>query len=619
MPTNQISKVTRKNILISLLTEWIRLEEWVRWFFNFEKYRSSDDRYKTLEWDYYQHRVNNLDWEDDRFITDERLNILGIDDQKFLKFLCQLIHPEFELEEIKRWKSLIIINNFLLFDGYEIVRDKKESWHQIYKASRITQLDHKEFNFYFEGEIHTKNIKTNKSINKEWKSFPCVIIYGNDRNDYWFYTQHFLYFCTESVDLIFIGWIKILQKDEARTKLSSHFKKLNNNYCSILDEKESYNNLKKYAGEYYNTILHCLNDVIYSREVYLSFKDIKWFKESLLRESATYALILETYDIDGNSKDLDFTVSHQWQLLNIDFKSDWITPSRIKAIIGKNGCWKTRFLLELAKSIVQYEDHQDYFITKRPKVNKVISISYSAFDDFYMPSENEEISYVYCWLRKDTNQFFSKEEIEQKFFKLSANLREKDLINKYKYYVKDILDGPISAVTSIEENFRRMSSGQKILALYFWEIMIHISHSPNSLLLFDEPETHLHPNMIFKLVKSLYKILETEESYAIIATHSPIIIQQVPSKNILIFENYEWVFASKTLHMESLGENFSSITKEIFGNYEEDDIYYIDVFKDLMNKGRDEKYILKAFPFGLSLNARIYLKNLFDSPQDEEN
>lgn len=69
--------------------------------------------------------------------------------------------------------------------------------------------------------------------------------------------------------------------------------------------------------------------------------------------------------------------------------------------------------------------------------------------------------------------------------------------------------------------------------------MIHISHSPNSLLLFDEPETHLHPNMIFKLVKSLYKILETEESYAIIATHSPIIIQQVPSKNILIFENYE--------------------------------------------------------------------------------
>lgn len=71
--------------------------------------------------------------------------------------------------------------------------------------------------------------------------------------------------------------------------------------------------------------------------------------------------------------------------------------------------------------------------------------------------------------------------------------------------------------------------------------------------------------------------------------------------------------------MESLGENFSSITKEIFGNYEEDDIYYIDVFKDLMNKGRDEKYILKAFPFGLSLNARIYLKNLFDSPQDEEN
>jgi len=60
----------------------------------------------------------------------------------------------------------------------------------------------------------------------------------------------------------------------------------------------------------------------------------------------------------------------------------------------------------------------------------------------------------------------------------------------------------------------------------------------NSLILFDEPETHLHPNMIFKLLKVMYSLLDDNNSYLIIETHSPIVLQQIPSKNVQIIDNF---------------------------------------------------------------------------------
>ena len=51
-------------------------------------------------------------------------------------------------------------------------------------------------------------------------------------------------------------------------------------------------------------------------------------------------------------------------------------------------------------------------------------------------------------------------------------------------------------------------------------------------LLFDEPELHLHQNATANTMRMFYRLLEEFNSYAIIATHSPLIIQEIPS-NIL--------------------------------------------------------------------------------------
>lgn len=58
-------------------------------------------------------------------------------------------------------------------------------------------------------------------------------------------------------------------------------------------------------------------------------------------------------------------------------------------------------------------------------------------------------------------------------------------------------------------------------------------------------------------MRMFYRLLEEFDSYAIIATHSPLIIQEIPSKYI----------RSLTIHTpdnECFGENVTKITDDIF-------------------------------------------------------
>lgn len=66
----------------------------------------------------------------------------------------------------------------------------------------------------------------------------------------------------------------------------------------------------------------------------------------------------------------------------------------------------------------------------------------------------------------------------------------------------------------------KISSGESTLLYLFCNIISNIRF--DSLLLFDEPETHLHPNAITALMSAIYKLLDEFQSYAIIVTHSPL-------------------------------------------------------------------------------------------------
>jgi predicted ATP-dependent endonuclease of OLD family len=49
-----------------------------------------------------------------------------------------------------------------------------------------------------------------------------------------------------------------------------------------------------------------------------------------------------------------------------------------------------------------------------------------------------------------------------------------------------------------------------------------------TLILLDEPESHLHPPLLSAFIRALSDLLVKRNGVAVIATHSPVVLQEVP-------------------------------------------------------------------------------------------
>jgi len=103
-----------------------------------------------------------------------------------------------------------------------------------------------------------------------------------------------------------------------------------------------------------------------------------------------------------------------------------------------------------------------------------------------------------------------------------------------------------------------------------------------------------------------YTLLEEFNSYAIMATHSPLIIQETPSRFIQALTRIDNELIIREPDIECFGENITTITDDIFDvNISES--CYKTVLKQLSDKYSIEE-IIKLFEDKLSLNAMIFLK-----------
>jgi len=140
----KISEITRRNIIDELKISGIvwhgRLDEvsFLKRIFPLQEMPSSDMRFSNMADDVYQHRVNFIDWEDDWVFDDSRINIFKCDDDIFLNFLCELIHPVVRVNSSETEQLLKIFNEYLEADRYEICETQKMSGRPIFAARSIT-------------------------------------------------------------------------------------------------------------------------------------------------------------------------------------------------------------------------------------------------------------------------------------------------------------------------------------------------------------------------------------------------------------------------------------------------------------------------------------------------
>jgi hypothetical protein len=86
----------------------------------------------------------------------------------------------------------------------------------------------------------------------------------------------------------------------------------------------------------------------------------------------------------------------------------------------------------------------------------------------------------------------------------------------------------------IDNKVTPYSSGQLSFISFAVQACLFIENG--TLVLLDEPETHMHPNYISAFVRLLDTLLSSTGSFAVIATHSAYVVREVPREQVHIFK-----------------------------------------------------------------------------------
>lgn len=418
---------------------------------------------------------------------------------------------------------------------------------------------------------------------------------------------------------------------ERKTSLETEFSKLSQDYISLGQSDEFYMKVRELGAERAADLLSALRDIAWSPGFAQEFELLSAFRNGLVRSNpAKRARRLGARLVtDGEVyEEPSFVYLHEPHFdetsLEIEFPFDPHDqlPGRIIGIIGRNAVGKTTFMARLAEDLAQTARisaererlQRGRFLFGVPLFNRVLTVSYSAFDRFKRPKPEAGSSYVYCGIRDDKGQLSQRalrEAFDRNKVRVRELQREHQWIDAILTILGDVDDENLRSrlereilKPAVEESvFDELSSGQGILCHVVTGLLAWLQ--PNSVVLFDEPETHLHPNAVASLFHVLSGILKETDSVAVLATHSPVVIQEIPAKRVLWFRRDPAGLRVGPLELESFGESVSELTRHVFETAEVDHLYK-SVLARLAKKESLEE-VLARFEKGLSMNAQAFL------------
>jgi hypothetical protein len=139
-----VTEITRRAITdelrLSRLPWWGSMSEpeFLDRLYPLSEMPSYDHRYKDAAGDIWQHRERNEDWDADWVFTDPRFDLRG-DDETFLRFLAETVHPVVRPNQDEVTQLLEMYNRHLAPDGWEIAEVTQISGRSVYAPrSRLT-------------------------------------------------------------------------------------------------------------------------------------------------------------------------------------------------------------------------------------------------------------------------------------------------------------------------------------------------------------------------------------------------------------------------------------------------------------------------------------------------
>ena len=490
-----------------------------------------------------------------------------------------------------------------------------------------------------------------------------------DNWDDWLEVEISYYLWIKDIEKKCVGRVKIAEKNQSNrtANLPVQFETLGENFVSIGFNEYYYEELKQ--TNYREQILEALNDIAYNLNIYEQVRHDHVTRIALMREYSESMLKRQINRMAlGGARLTDYNFTYVFPSINpltdkkvemtFEVERDKKPSSNIHVMIGKNGIGKTTIIKKMIYALEKCcpveevgKVENDWSID----FANIVFVSFSAFDEpiFEENFPNKfPIQYKFVGLVKNKS-IKSRDTLTEEFVECSFSFYQnaskmrlwKDtlkILESDNTFVEQDIDAWISDsirtswLQEIKGSFRnheesnvetgknllkekhkervfslfsRLSSGHKIILLTIANLIDLVEEK--TIVFLDEPEEHLHPPLVAAFIKALSNLLIYRNGVGIIATHSPVIVQEVPKKCVWLLRRAGEYLIPIRPEIETYGENLGELTTEIFG-YEvnnsgfhkelQDAVKISDSYKDARDiffnqLGKEAKSILRAYMY----------------------
>jgi predicted ATPase len=463
-------------------------------------------------------------------------------------------------------------------------------------------------------------------------------------------------------------YVKSKETGGDRTEIDAEFESLGEEFVSLGQDESYYENVMKVLGSSSRKILSALRDIVHDPSLYEASRGNPVVWESLTRSVATSSVegvFRKIVDGDSSASSFHFTFVKPNRLaepleLEINVRPDSRPPSNVHVLIGRNGSGKTTLLTEITRTFLNIDDIGCEIRSDdrdgQPIAN-LVHIGFSAFDVVKVPVVDAPlkypVAYSYVGLHykvRSSGRGMGIREIaaeEDRSLRAKADIRTRPAdeladtfassawrviseksrerwrealttlesdINFEDAHVSNLADADLhdegAFLNDARERFDGLSSGHKIVLLTVTRLVETVTEQ--TLVLLDEPEGHLHPPLLAAFVRALSDLMKKRNGVAIIATHSPVVLQEVPMSCVNVVSRYGSIQKAERPERETFGENVGVLTNAVFG-LEVQASGFHKMLTDARLESSDSNYESVVAEFGdeLGFEARALLRAWF--------
>ncbi|WP_224240657.1 AAA family ATPase [Hyalangium gracile] len=462
-----------------------------------------------------------------------------------------------------------------------------------------------------------------------------------------------------------VGAVKIGQfgmESQRSPALPDDFDSLDERFFSLGQDENYYETLSQLEGGLGRRILEGLRDVADEPSLYERARHEPVMGKSLLRFIREETVLGRFHRLArGDVRLMGFKFAYTFPRpegadtpplsLSFEVSPRSRPPTNIHALIGRNGVGKTRCLNSMTRSLVE----------QRPEAAQVgafesleeerraglfanlVSVTFSAFDPFGPLPEPHAMGYTYVGLKRapagagDGQKLPPKtvDELTDDFVASVGRCRSGARALRWRRALETLEADPLfkdEDVTALARSdadvgeagrsegegagwrsrakrlYERLSAGHKIVLLTLTRLVETVDE--RTLVLIDEPEAHLHPPLLAAFVRSLSDLLMQRNGVAIIATHSPVVLQEAPRTCVWILQRSGAEVRADRPGIETFGENVGILTREVFGLEVTHAGFHRLLEEAVAETGGAYEAVLERFGRQLGTEARVIARGL---------